>query len=92
MQPIALEFDEYFSLVRAVAYAECKALRRTTDRFGDELLLLPESAMTKAPLKAAPGEVKAMARRVAGFFVFFTPGSRTLTGAFRCPYNRRRSR
>lgn len=68
MPSIELGHDDYLILARALAFAEFKAIRRISDLFGDEMRLDSETAWGREPLLAAPEEIDAMARRVAGFF------------------------
>jgi phenylalanine ammonia-lyase len=68
MPSIELGHDDYLILVRALAFAEFKAIRLISDLFGDELRLGAETVWAEEPLTAAPGEIEAMARRAGGFF------------------------
>lgn len=68
MRKICLELDDFFHVTRAIVYAELKKLRKTTDVFGDELLLTPDSDLAQEPLAITPNHLDLVASRVGGFF------------------------
>ena len=69
MSAMALDPRDFFLLVRAIAFAGLNEARKTTDVFGDELLIGEETLLAGEPFRAGPEEVALMARRVAGFSV-----------------------
>ncbi len=68
MQNLHLDADDYFLVVRGLAFAELKAARNVSDVFGDELQLTPDTAFGAEPLNATGEELGLMAERVCGFF------------------------
>ncbi|WP_449242636.1 aromatic amino acid lyase [Desulfovibrio sp.] len=68
MQSLRLNAEDYFLLVRGLAFAEIKAARNVSDVFGDELQLVPDSAFQDEPLSATREELVRMAEGVRGFF------------------------
>ena len=68
MQFIHLSLQDYFRVIRCLLYDEIKAIRKTSDIFGDELSLTFESTLEEEPLRTQPPERERLARRAAGFF------------------------
>ncbi len=80
MRHIHLDFDDYFSIVRAIVFAEIKNLRKISDVFGDELRLSPDSSFGKDPLTVRPEELETIAGRAAGFFGLAPENNAVLAG------------
>ena len=80
MGQISLDLDDYFHLTRAIVYAELKKLRKTSDVFGDELLLTPDSALAQESLAIPPDQLALVASRVGGFFGLAAEASARLGG------------
>jgi phenylalanine ammonia-lyase len=80
MNGLSLDSNDFFLLVRAIAFAELKSLRKISDVFGDEILITGQTAMTDEPMQATSEETLNMARRVAGFFCLPPGEAQTLAG------------
>jgi phenylalanine ammonia-lyase len=80
MEQITLDPEDYFHLTRAIGYAELKKLRKTSDVFGDELLLTPDSAFAQDPLAVSPDQLALIASRVGGFFGLAADKTADLSG------------
>lgn len=65
---IHLDATDLFKVVRGLVYGNFKAIRKTSDLFGEELALTPESRLDAAPLSLEEDELKSAAMGVAGFF------------------------
>jgi len=68
MPLLTLDGNDYFLVVRGLAFAALKTARNVSDVFGDELLLTPQNLLSEAPLSATPEETVRMAAQVAAFF------------------------
>ncbi|NCC26534.1 MAG: hypothetical protein EOM25_15240, partial [Deltaproteobacteria bacterium] len=80
MDRIQLNLDDYFFIVRSLVFAEIKKLRKTSDVFGDELQLSPESTLGQDPLAFSQDELTLVTGRVAGFFGLPSEKSSELAG------------